>query len=48
LAQGLRTVKAVGLNRGADSIGMDAKFLGNGADLPVFGVETMTDLHPCF
>ena len=32
----------------ANSIGMDAKFLGNGADLPMFGVETMTNLHAGF
>jgi len=38
-AQGLRAVEAVGLNGGADGVGMDAKLLGNGANLPMFGVK---------
>ena len=44
-AQGLRAVKAVGLNGRADGIGMDAKFLGNGANLPMFGVEPVSYTH---
>jgi len=47
-AQGLRAVEALGLNGGADGIGMDAEFLGNGANLPMFGVEPMTDLYAGF
>ncbi len=41
-------MEVVGLNGRADGIGMDAKFLGDGANLPMFGVEPMTDLYAGF
>ena len=47
-AQRLSTIEAVRFNRMANRIGMDSKFVGNRADLPVFGEKQMPNLHTGF
>src|SRR6516164_5064451 len=42
-AQGLE-MKALGRNGTADRIGVEAKFSGNGPDLPMLGVKVTTNL----
>jgi hypothetical protein len=41
-------VKALGLNSPADGIRVNAKFSGNGPNLPMLGVEVTTDLGTGF
>jgi len=40
--------QALGIDGVAHGIGMDAQFTGDGADLPVFGVEVAADLGADF